>query len=519
MLSNIIKMAFMLLTTTIVFFAASPVCNAVQQWNYVNPPESISNDTVPIIAMSPNFVNDNTIFMTTGWGLYESKDGGKNWNDPHSHKISRANNTPNRFYGAGSTTKKPTARIYVPHDFNDSGLLVLSDTSGCYVADLSPGKYVQFMSIRPPLKYISIPGYRGRGILCFNFLQGFAFGPDGTLYAASGFQIFSCSSSQINPADGRCKWKELSYVGDFTYNIKLSPNFSNDQTIIIQTVRNVLISTDGGKNFTQTNLPTTDGYYDIEFSPNYASDGTIAAVVPDIGLFLSTNKGISWENVFPSKGITATSIGPSGAIYAGSDYTYDEENGAYVSYDKGQKWQKIGLEGSKITSLFVFKATDGDLVYAGTDSNLAWTIVAQSDQSVSEPMAPAASYDPTSIRFVIGQNSCIVDGKIVQMDTVPFIENGQTYIPVRYIANAFGVPDSGITWDDVSQTVTLSDDKKMLKMVIGSNKLTINGKDTIMDASPIMKDDRFFSPARFVVTAFNCIVTLDEQNQAIVISK
>lgn len=373
---NTIKMIFVLLITTGMLFAMYSTSIAAQQWNYINPPEPISKNSLPIIGMSSNFVNDNTIFMATGFGIYESKDGGINWADPRSHKVSPADKKPDRAYGAESTAKKPMARICVSPNFNSNSLLALSNLWGHYVADLSPDRYVQFVGVTP----LGKQKHYSRSRHIFDFLQGFTFGPNGTMYAASGLQIFYGNPS-LNAYNPRA-WKELSYIGDYTYDIKLSPNFSNDQTIIIQTGRGVLISTDGGNKFTLTSLPSADGYYDIAFSPNYADDGTIAVVVPDAGLFLSTDRGDSWKNVFPGKGMTATAIGPSGAIYAGTDYTYGTENGVYVSYDEGQKWQRIGLENSKITSLYIFKGTEGDLVYAGTDTNLAWTTISQSVQSV-----------------------------------------------------------------------------------------------------------------------------------------
>lgn len=398
MFRNTSKVVFVLLITAVTLIAVLPAGIAGQQgWNYINPPEVPSNASVtviPVIGISPQFLIDNTMYMTNGWAIYESKDGGKNWAEPH--KTHNQNQTyllpenPSTFYGAVATTKTPTARIHISPNFNSSGLVVISNTEGHYEANLSPGSFVSFMGITPRAQYgpvLELDEYQNgvlhrierRGVRTIGFLQGFAFGPDGTMYAASAQQIFYVHSNQLRASNLEA-WKELSYIGDYTYDIKLSPNFSNDQTMIIQTGRGVLISTDGGKKFTQTSLPLVDGYYDLEFSPNYATDGTIAAIIPDAGLFLSTDRGASWKNVFPSKGLIATSIGPSGAIYVGADYTYDTQNGVYVSYDEGLNWQGIGLEGSKITSLYTLIGVDGDLVYAGTDSNLAWTTVAQSVQ-------------------------------------------------------------------------------------------------------------------------------------------
>ncbi|HAG08610.1 MAG TPA: hypothetical protein DCK87_03460, partial [Desulfotomaculum sp.] len=38
--------------------------------------------------------------------------------------------------------------------------------------------------------------------------------------------------------------------------------------------------------------------------------------------------------------------------------------------------------------------------------------------------------------FTVGQSSYTVDGQVRQMDAKAFIENGRTYVPIRYLALA-----------------------------------------------------------------------------------
>jgi hypothetical protein len=479
---------------------------AAQQWNQITLPGKIHTGTVPVIGMSPTFPNDHTIFTEDGTTLYESRDGGNTWSDLESVHQDYC-----EIYGGNSTTKTPTARILIPPDVDCSNNVVWTTImANDYYQDLSTrrsGNVVSpFMvkSSEPP------PPPGPVSMVIRTILLGFAFGPNSTMYIAGGAEIYSGNMApdyyQSNPE----AWTSLCDVNSYIYDIELSPDFSNDHSMIIQTDdHGVLISTDGGHKFTQTSLPIADGYYYMRFSPNYASDGTIAVVVPGAGLFLSTDQGADWQDVLPGESVTAVAIGPSGTIYAGTDYTYGTQNGVYASFDRGQTWQNIGLEGSAVSSLYVFKGTVGENVYAATDSDLAWTTVTPS-MTIS-----TGEISPTLVQFTIGQDSYTVAGRIYQTDAAPYINNGRVYLPVRYLARTFKI---GLAWDKSEQTLTLADSKKVLEMTIGVKQLTINGENTILNYPPVIKDGRTYILARLLATYMNYSVTWDGQNKTVIVS-
>ncbi len=57
------------------------------------------------------------------------------------------------------------------------------------------------------------------------------------------------------------------------------------------------------------------------------------------------------------------------------------------------------------------------------------------------------------IKITIGYYMAIVNGQNVMMDTSAFIENGRTYLPVRFIAENLGAE---VTWDGATSTATLT---------------------------------------------------------------
>ena|GEM_PF-5489080 len=68
--------------------------------------------------------------------------------------------------------------------------------------------------------------------------------------------------------------------------------------------------------------------------------------------------------------------------------------------------------------------------------------------------APSEAGVPAVYRvtFVIGLSNYTVDGLEKNMDAAAFLENGRTYVPVRFLGNSLGMADSDIGWDGASLT-------------------------------------------------------------------
>lgn len=60
--------------------------------------------------------------------------------------------------------------------------------------------------------------------------------------------------------------------------------------------------------------------------------------------------------------------------------------------------------------------------------------------------------DAKVVVFEIGSDTIYDNNVAITMDTAPFLQNGKTYIPVRYIADAFGLT---VNWNESTQEITL----------------------------------------------------------------
>ncbi|MGO0122202.1 copper amine oxidase N-terminal domain-containing protein [Desulfothermobacter acidiphilus] len=127
--------------------------------------------------------------------------------------------------------------------------------------------------------------------------------------------------------------------------------------------------------------------------------------------------------------------------------------------------------------------------------------------TVAEPVA----------RFVVDQRTYWVRGEPRQMDVAPFIENGRTYVPVRYLGYALGVPESGIGWNQAERKATLTRDGTTVELVVGRSSYRVNGQERGMDVVPLLKDGRVFLPARFVAEALGYRVAWELYSRQVVV--
>lgn len=133
--------------------------------------------------------------------------------------------------------------------------------------------------------------------------------------------------------------------------------------------------------------------------------------------------------------------------------------------------------------------------------------------------------------FQPGINKYIINDTESIMDAVPFIAEGRTYVPVRYLANALGAEDKLIGWDKSTGTVSLAfrgDNNIDIILQTGSRQLVANylNNETIevlnstkvsMDVTPVLRDGRIYLPARWVAEACGFAVEWDSNTQSVLV--
>lgn len=119
------------------------------------------------------------------------------------------------------------------------------------------------------------------------------------------------------------------------------------------------------------------------------------------------------------------------------------------------------------------------------------------------------------IRFTVGETRYAVDGRERLMDAAPFVREGRTYVPVRYLAEPMG---ARVEWDGPRRRVTLTFPGRILELFIGRPVVAVNGEETPIPVAPVTKGGRAYLPARFVAEAAGYEVGWDARRRQVVIS-
>jgi len=120
--------------------------------------------------------------------------------------------------------------------------------------------------------------------------------------------------------------------------------------------------------------------------------------------------------------------------------------------------------------------------------------------------------------FIIGDPTyTTTDGTVLTMDVAPVLDDGRTYVPVRFLAYALGVPETGVQWNETTQQVTISKGETVINLTIGDAIITVNGTPATMDVAPYVLDGRTMLPCRWVAEPLGATVTWDETTQQIML--
>ncbi|AQS59565.1 copper amine oxidase N-terminal domain-containing protein [Desulforamulus ferrireducens] len=120
--------------------------------------------------------------------------------------------------------------------------------------------------------------------------------------------------------------------------------------------------------------------------------------------------------------------------------------------------------------------------------------------------------------FYLNQSYYQIDTVHHTMDAAPFIENNRTYVPIRYLSYACGLTDQDVVWDEVFQTIKLSQGDKVLQLQVNIDQAIVNDLVYDLDVAPVVKNGRTYLPARFIAESLGFEVTWDEKRRTVLIT-
>lgn len=114
----------------------------------------------------------------------------------------------------------------------------------------------------------------------------------------------------------------------------------------------------------------------------------------------------------------------------------------------------------------------------------------------------------------IGKGYAYCDAAKLTTDVAPQIINDKTYLPLRFLADAFGYD---VAWDGTSRTATITSNGKTIQVQPGQNQMTIDGQVVELEATALLINDRILLPIRDITEALGKTVLWNGDTQIVLI--
>ncbi|MEK5261971.1 copper amine oxidase N-terminal domain-containing protein [Paenibacillus sp. FSL L8-0663] len=146
-----------------------------------------------------------------------------------------------------------------------------------------------------------------------------------------------------------------------------------------------------------------------------------------------------------------------------------------------------------------------------TDNTQNWkdNNTAAAEVAIATVGTPAPGATKTKAVFTLGSTSYTVNGETKTAEVAAYAENGRTYLPVRYAAEALGVSPQNILFDKATSTVTLIKGSTVAQIKLNTNLLTVNGSVIRMDVKAVTNKNRTVLPIAWVSRALDASITYD----------
>ncbi|MFS1512788.1 copper amine oxidase N-terminal domain-containing protein [Chengkuizengella sp. SCS-71B] len=110
------------------------------------------------------------------------------------------------------------------------------------------------------------------------------------------------------------------------------------------------------------------------------------------------------------------------------------------------------------------------------------------------------------------------DKELAHLYDEPFVENGVTYAPLRYVSNEL---DASVKWDGDTKQINIVDNitGKELVFAIDNNEVLVDGEAVQLETNVIIIDGKSFVPLRFIVENLDSEIYYDNDIKRITITK
>lgn len=131
-----------------------------------------------------------------------------------------------------------------------------------------------------------------------------------------------------------------------------------------------------------------------------------------------------------------------------------------------------------------------------------------------------AAEDDFVMTLQIGNPMMYVNGVEKEIDpglgTTPLLIDDRTMLPIRAVVEELG---GAVIWDEETQTVLLAYQNDIIALAIGNSTAFLNEQPVVLDAVPVLINDRTMLPIRFIAEGFHFNVEWNDEEQIVTIRK
>ncbi|WP_037287159.1 stalk domain-containing protein [Saccharibacillus sacchari] len=117
-------------------------------------------------------------------------------------------------------------------------------------------------------------------------------------------------------------------------------------------------------------------------------------------------------------------------------------------------------------------------------------------------------------KMTVGSKTLLTNGKASTMDVSPVVRGGVTYLPVKYITDAFG-GTSG--WEAKSGSISIRRGDQLLVLNLNKKDYILNGKRKTSDSATISVSNRTLVPVRLVSEQLGLLVKWEQETKTVTI--
>ncbi|NJJ39434.1 stalk domain-containing protein [Paenibacillus apii] len=180
-------------------------------------------------------------------------------------------------------------------------------------------------------------------------------------------------------------------------------------------------------------------------------------------------------------------------------------------------WKKldIDLSGSGMKFPASLKRLYVVNVEEGQDERAKTGTVAFDNISFTMPsLSSEAGLLTGTASMTIGQKTLTVNGTKKAIDSAPLVQNGTTYVPIRYVLDAFG---GSASWDPVTRKIMVLRGSKALDLTVNKKEFVLNGVRQSAEVAPLLLKGRTLVPLRLVSEQLGLTVKWEQETKTVTI--